>query len=1036
VSPWRSLCALLLGSVLCGPALAVPVVVHSDDVGHQLLVDGEPLWVKGMNWGYMPIGENYTYDFWGHDDDFIVTALTEDMGLLEAMGVNVIRQYDVIPPRWVTWIHDNYGIYTVINPLVGRYGATIDGSWRSSTDYSDSRTREVLVEQTLVSVERYKHTEGVLFYLLGNENNYGLHWSSFEIENLPGEARHEAKARHLYSLYGEIIRASHAADPDHPVAIANGEVQYLDLIAELCPELDIFAANIYRGADVRDLYQVVEETLGLPFVYSEFGADAYNARTQQEDHLAQAGYLDAQWEDMYANAHGNGGVGNVIGGMVFQWSDGWWKTGQTDNLFVHDTNATWATGAYPHDHVAGANNMNEEWFGIAAKAPSRPDGTVPVVPRSAYYLLQAAWRLDPYAPETDAAAIAAHFDSFQAQDFDTAYLGAMAASDVTQLKRAQVDDVQLQLTGVVAGSQGLDDRPRGRTADHTESILLDFGGEPVPGLTTDVAIHVLGHVAENRIDTISYEQRGRELQTASADGEEVDLAALERVRIYRAAATWQHPWFQLDAYYRAGHTHWAGEGDFFGLYREAYYGPAIDTYSADAPIGLELAGKRQLSGLKLAIGPQVYWGANPTAIAKYSHALGRSTVTVMHQEDLAPQAALDSTRAVPEPVTRRTTLHLTRAFGGLLLDAGGIMAGSNKLGEGYRMVVEAEPGETTYADSGFHVLDDQIRFADTLGGKVKLTAQMGRFQAYAQGVYQGLVADGGPDPTVTWTGWSLKNTGRGNQVGGTAGVVVNLGQLQIAPNLLVQKPLVGPLPALGGSYDTSTGWYVGSVAPRNIRDDPFAVLDNRETYAVELLLVWDPTPGTWYWMWDNLQREDARLALSLDLVYRIQPTSRDASLAINEEGYLFAFGTAPPAQNVWDATLRWVSNPGHSLHLFGHGYVGQAQANGDSERLVTRAGGDVTLWWETLAATARVKWNDWGPYDYHRDYNLTFPWQVSGELAYGTSVPRLALGRTQLALFGTWRQLDQHSPDFVTPLNDPDARGHEWETGLTFRVGL
>ena len=90
MSPWRSLCALLLGSVLCGPALAAPGVVHSDDVGHQLLVDGEPLWVKGMNWGYMPIGENYTYDFWGHDDDFIVTALTEDMGLLEAMGVNVI----------------------------------------------------------------------------------------------------------------------------------------------------------------------------------------------------------------------------------------------------------------------------------------------------------------------------------------------------------------------------------------------------------------------------------------------------------------------------------------------------------------------------------------------------------------------------------------------------------------------------------------------------------------------------------------------------------------------------------------------------------------------------------------------------------------------------------------------------------------------------------------------------------------------------------------------------------------------------------
>ena len=46
-------------------------------------------------------------------------------------------------------------------------------------------------------------------YLLGNEANYGLEWDSFEIQALPKGDRQAAKARYLYSLYGEIIDAIH-----------------------------------------------------------------------------------------------------------------------------------------------------------------------------------------------------------------------------------------------------------------------------------------------------------------------------------------------------------------------------------------------------------------------------------------------------------------------------------------------------------------------------------------------------------------------------------------------------------------------------------------------------------------------------------------------------------------------------------------------------------------------------------------------------------------------------------------------------------
>ena len=160
-------------------AEATTVEVRKDASGSYVTVDGEKTLIRGMNWGYMPVGENYTYDFWGRDDTFIEAALRPEMELLRDMGVNAIRQYAVIPPRWVEWIHEEYGIYTMINPLFGRYGIAVDGAWVANVDYGNAQVRKAIIADTLAAVNTYKDTEGVLLWLLGNENNYGLHWTSF-----------------------------------------------------------------------------------------------------------------------------------------------------------------------------------------------------------------------------------------------------------------------------------------------------------------------------------------------------------------------------------------------------------------------------------------------------------------------------------------------------------------------------------------------------------------------------------------------------------------------------------------------------------------------------------------------------------------------------------------------------------------------------------------------------------------------------------------------------------------------------------------
>ena len=322
-----------------GSSLPAITVDHSPD-GTVLRVDGRPLMVYGMNWGYMPIGQNYSYSLWNQPEDVIRAALDREMPLLRAMGVNVIRQYAGIPPRWVQYIYEKYGIWTVLNDFIGRYGMTIEGVWHPVTDYSDPKVRSILKQGMHDLVGEFKDTPGVLMWLLGNENNYGLSWSSFEIENLPEGERNAARARYLYSLFGEIIADVKSVDPTRPVAIANGDVQYIDLIAEECKGLDVFGTNVYRGISARDLFQVVHDKLGTPVMFTEFGCDAFNAATMKEDQAMQARYLLGQWEEIYEQSAGKGRVGNAIGGFIFQWSDGWWKYKQEERLDIHDTHAS------------------------------------------------------------------------------------------------------------------------------------------------------------------------------------------------------------------------------------------------------------------------------------------------------------------------------------------------------------------------------------------------------------------------------------------------------------------------------------------------------------------------------------------------------------------------------------------------------------------------------------------------------------------------------------------------------------------------
>ncbi|TVR86297.1 MAG: hypothetical protein EA411_10860 [Saprospirales bacterium] len=395
------------------------VYLTEEAEGWKLMVDGEPFMVNGMNWDYFPIGTNYEYIIWEESDEFIREALDYEMGLLQDMGVNAIRVYTGIQPRWIEYIYEKFGIYTMLNHPFGRYGYELDGEWLPKTDYADEKAIEVLLNEVKELAAEYKDTEGLLLYLLGNENNYGLFWAGAETEDIPEiDEGYLEGARAMYRLFNKGALAIQSVDQEHPVAICNGDLLFLDIIVDECPDIDILGINVYRGMSFTDLYERVKDEYGKPILLTEFGSDAFNAITKEEAQKDQAIYNVANWLEIYENAAGIGKSGNSLGGFTFQFSDGWWKYGQTRYLDVHNTEASWENGGYEFDHIPGQNNMNEEWFGICAKGPTDDEGFYELHPRAAFFALKKAHKINPYAEGETLDQIRQHFDEI---DIEEAY---------------------------------------------------------------------------------------------------------------------------------------------------------------------------------------------------------------------------------------------------------------------------------------------------------------------------------------------------------------------------------------------------------------------------------------------------------------------------------------------------------------------------------------------------------------------------------------------------------------------------------------
>ena len=434
-----------------------------------------------------------------------------------------------------------------------------------------------------------------------------------------------------------------------------------------------------------------------------------------------------------------------------------------------------------------------------------------------------------------------------------------------------------------------------------------------------------------------------------------------------------------------------------------------DIWNAKAPSGIEFVGKKSLDGLNLVGGKEVYWGANPKAILKYQFGKDKQ-YTFMHAEDFKQAGAGSSGNTEAAAVlSRQTTLQGKFDFGSKgKLEVGGIVSGTNKRGETYFY----EKGGVPYSK--------EVKLKDTLGFKAKYSFDVGqKTKAYIATNHAGIVADSGD--ILTDFGTELPYSSGGNKREYEVGARYTTGPYTLYPRLLYRENIIDANPS-------------DSLLPRiDVRStltDPFAVLGNREAKSAELYFTYDPTPGTFFYEWDNDVREDAPFAFNVGLTATSYGSATDASTAFEEDfgGFDYAFADGLAAEDVWLLKSRMVFNNNNNLNTILNLETGKQQPSKDPEgetKVHYAIEGKFIYKKEHIFSAKFVK-NGFGPYDFQRDFGQRFPEQY--ELQY---VKLLNKGLSEkksskVGIKALYRTFDESSK--------PDAADTQFEDDEQFEV--
>jgi len=280
--------------------------------GKSILVNDTAYIIRGICYNPVAIGK-------GRFDPMDYTHIDQDILLMTQAKINTIRMYQPITN------------VTVLDKLAAAGIKVIVGF----TNYDDTGLYPDINHGTYLGyINTYKTHPAILMWELGNEYNYHTEWFSNNINN-------------WYTILNTTAGAIHAADPNHPVSTAHGEVPS-SVVVSACPNVDVWGMNVYRYDDPSAAITQFNFLSSKPCYFSESGADRYNNTQGAENQQNQADGDLAIWNHISPHFDLCSGI------AFFSFVDEWWKKG---NNGLHDVTGT--VGSIPYDHFA-----NEEWWGI------------------------------------------------------------------------------------------------------------------------------------------------------------------------------------------------------------------------------------------------------------------------------------------------------------------------------------------------------------------------------------------------------------------------------------------------------------------------------------------------------------------------------------------------------------------------------------------------------------------------------------------------------------------------------------------------
>ena len=368
------------------------------------MVNGQPYSVHGVAYSPYPVGTTANSNsagctgpyFWWNDRPTYMA----DFPLIKTMGANTIRAYGILNDTSANTVlqvraaldaAQAQGLYVIMNYYPAH-----------NVDSSDSANQALWQNGFVAGINAYKDKAAVLIWEFGNEQNLdnGQYSGWYPFVNTVAGAANAADANHhpVMTTEGECL----VGCPNSPITFTIGSPSPTRLEDDAdMTNLGLWGVNVYRGPTFQGLFQTLASSTTKPILVTEFGKDAWHDSLGAEDQSMQASHISSLWQEINSNLSATGaGSQDLVGGVVFEWTDEWWKDTNND-CQTHGTQVKFVISADTVDP-----NYQDEWFGLAAVSPidavTNPGGTQRLL-RNSYNTMQTFW--NPAAAQgTDASA--------------------------------------------------------------------------------------------------------------------------------------------------------------------------------------------------------------------------------------------------------------------------------------------------------------------------------------------------------------------------------------------------------------------------------------------------------------------------------------------------------------------------------------------------------------------------------------------------------------------------------------------------------